>query len=111
MRQIDLGGGSEGEERETDAASGLLALVITVVELLVEAMEKEAIRRMESGVLEPEEIERLGTQLQAIEAEIEGIKEREGIENDVGELRTELNDLLSEGIEQVYDDHHEELER
>ncbi|KYH25850.1 Gas vesicle protein K [Halalkalicoccus paucihalophilus] len=109
MRQIDLGGEAD-EGGETDAASGLLALVMTVVELLVEAMEKEAIRRMESGVLGSEEIERLGTQLQAIEAEIEAIKEREGIENEVGELRTELNDLLSEGIEQVYDDHYEELE-
>lgn len=110
MRRIDLGGESD-EGGETDAASGLLALVITVVELLLEAMEKEAIRRMESGALSPEEIERLGTQLQAIEDEIEGIKEREGIESEVGELRTELNDLLSEGIEQVYDEHHEELER
>lgn len=110
MRQIDLGGESD-EGSGTDAASGLLALVITVVELLVEAMEKEAIRRMESGALEPEEIERLGTQLQAIEEEIEGIKQREGIESDVGELRGELNDLLSDGIERVYDDHYEELER
>jgi hypothetical protein len=110
MRQIDLGGEAD-EESEKDAASGLLALVITVVELLVEAMEKEAIRRMESGALNPEEIERLGTQLQAIEDEIEAIKEREGIENDVGELRTELNDLLNEGIEGIYDDHHEELEQ
>lgn len=110
MRRIDLGGEPE-KGSEMDAASGLLALVITVVELLVEAMEKEAIRRMESGVLSPEQIERLGTQLQTIEEEIEGIKQREGIESDVRELRTELNDLLSEGIEGIYEDHHEELER
>ncbi|WP_336364782.1 gas vesicle protein K [Halalkalicoccus salilacus] len=110
MRRIDLGN-EANEGHETDPASGLLALVMTVVELLVEAMEKEAIRRMESGVLNPEEIERLGTQLLAIEDEIEAIKERERIENDVGELRTELNDLLSEGIERVYNDHPEEIER
>lgn len=109
MRRIDLGGEAD-DERETDAASGLLALVITVVELLLEAMERESIRRMESGVLEPDEIERLGTQLQAIEDEIEEIKRREGIDNDVDQLRTELDDLLSEGIEQVYADHREELE-
>ncbi|MDL5363089.1 gas vesicle protein K [Halalkalicoccus sp. NIPERK01] len=110
MRRIDLVGEATGES-ETDAASGLLALVMTVVELLVEAMEKEAIRRMGSGVLNPEEIERLGTRLLAIEDEIEVIKEREGIDNDVDELRTELNGLLSEGIEQVYNDHHEGIER
>lgn len=108
MKQIDLGG-EITERHETDAASGLLALVTTIIELLVEAMEKEAIRRMESDVLNPEEIDRLGTQLLAIEDEIEAIKEREGINNDVGELRTELNDLLSKGIEKVYDDHYKEI--
>lgn len=62
MRQIDLDG-EINEECKTDAASGLLALGMTVVE----AMEKEAIGRMESSVLTPEEIERLETQLQVIE--------------------------------------------
>ncbi len=103
-KEIDIG------DDEADAASGLLALVITVVEILAEAMEKEAIRRMESGALDPEEIERLGTQMQAIEEEIEAIKEREGIESDVDELRGELDDLLSDGIERVYSDHREELD-
>lgn len=106
MKNIDIGNGDD----DADAASGLLALVITVVELLVEAMEKETIRRMESGVLAPEEIERLGTQMHAIEEQIETIKEREGIENEVEDLRTELDDLLSDGIDRVYDDHHRELE-
>ena len=109
MKNIDIGDGDSDDN--ADAASGLLALVITIVELLVEAMEKEAIRRMESGILAPEEIERLGTQMYAIEEQIETIKEREGIENDVDDLRTELDDLLSDGIDRVYDDHHQELER
>lgn len=42
MRQIDLGGEAD-EESEKDAASGLLALVITVVELLVEADRKSVV--------------------------------------------------------------------
>ena len=109
MRRIDLGEG-EGEGGDRDAASGLLALVVAVVELLVEAMEREAIRRMESGSLAPEEVDRLGTQLLAIEEEIERIKEREELGRDVDRLRGELDDLLSEGIDRIVADEREGLE-
>lgn len=98
MKHIEL---DEGED--DGGASGLLALVVTVIELLIEAMEREAIRRMESGQLSPEEIERLGAQLQALEEEIEAIKEREGIENDVDQLRGDLDSLVTEAVEQVRD--------
>ena|GEM_PF-2988498 len=108
MRRIDLGEGEGDDER--DAASGLLALVVAVVELLVEAMEREAIRRMESGSLAPEEVDRLGTQLLAIEEEIERIKERENLGRDVDRLRGDLDDLLSEGIDRIVADEREGLE-
>ncbi|WP_331236522.1 gas vesicle protein GvpK [Natronorarus salvus] len=108
MRRIDLGEGEDADE--SSAASGLLALVVAVVELLVEAMEREAIRRMESGSLAPEEIDRLGTQLLAIEEEIERIKERENLGRDVDRLRGDLDDLLSEGIDRIVADEREGLE-
>ncbi|MFC7222245.1 MULTISPECIES: gas vesicle protein K [Halalkalicoccus] len=98
MKHIEL---DEGED--DGGASGLLALVVTVIELLIEAMEREAIRRMESGQLSPEEIERLGAQLQALEEEVAAIKEREGIENDVDQLRGDLDSLVSDAVEQVRD--------
>lgn len=98
MKHIEL---DEGED--DGGASGLLALVVTVIELLIEAMEREAIRRMESGQLSSEEIERLGAQLQALEEEVAGIKEREGIENDVDQLRGDLDSLVSDAVEQVRD--------
>jgi hypothetical protein len=96
MKHIEL-----DDEENDGGASGLMALVITVIELLIETMEREAVRRMESGQLTPEEIERLGAQLQALEEEVESIKESEGIEDDVDRLRSDLDSLVSEAVEQV----------
>lgn len=96
MKHIEL-----DEDADDGGASGLLALVVTVIELLIETMEREAIRRMESGQLDPEEIERLGAQLQALEEEVAAIKEREGIEDDVEQLRGDLDSLVTDAVEQV----------
>ena len=94
MTTIEVGG-------EGDAADGVVALVVTVVELLIDALEREAIRRMESGDLSDEEIERLGGQLAAIEAELEALKRDQGTEEGVDELRGDLDGLVAEAIERL----------
>ena len=90
MTRIDVDGES--------AADGLVALVVAVVELLVEAMEREALRRMESGDLTDEEIERLGQQFAALEAEVERMKDDHGVNDHVDGLRNDLDDLVSDMV-------------
>nr|WP_254282220.1 gas vesicle protein K [Haloarcula salina] len=76
-------------------------MVVAVVELLVEAMEREAIRRMESGRLSDEQVERLGQQLQAIEAQIEEIKTNTGISTEVDRIRSDLDGLVADALQSV----------
>jgi hypothetical protein len=46
---------------------GLAQLVLTVVELLRQLMERQALRRIEGGGLDDEEVERLGLSLMKLE--------------------------------------------
>lgn len=92
------------DAEDGSAATGLLALLVTVLELLVETMEREAVRRMEAGDLTDEEIERVGETLQAVEAEIEDIKRREDLTEPTAELRDDLDGLVEQALAQVDDD-------
>lgn len=105
MKHIEL-----DDEEGDGGASGLMALVVTVIELLIETMEREAIRRMESGQLDPDEIERLGAQLQALEEEMAAIKADQGIDENVEQLRGDLDSLVSEAVERVRDQELEEID-
>jgi hypothetical protein len=55
--------------------NGLGQLVLTVIELLRELMEKQAIRRIEKGKLTDEQIERLGNNFKRLKDEVERFKD------------------------------------
>ena len=62
-----------------DAARGLAQLVLTLVELLRQLMERQAIRRVDAGGLDDEQIERLGQALMALEERMEELKRQFGL--------------------------------
>jgi hypothetical protein len=64
---------------ETDAESvekDLFKLVLTIIELVRQLMEKQALRRVEAGDLTDEQIEGLGTGLMHLEQAMDELKER-----------------------------------
>jgi hypothetical protein len=58
---------------------GLAGLVLTVVDLLRELMERQALRRMEAGSLDDEETERLGRAFMKLNERMDELKEEFGL--------------------------------
>ena len=59
---------------------GLAALVLTVIDLLRELMERQAVRRIEGGTLSAEEVERLGRTFMKLEQRLEELRHDFGLE-------------------------------
>jgi hypothetical protein len=74
-----------------DMKNGLAQLVLTLVKLLHELMERQAIERMEGGSLSDEEIEALGVSLMKQAEEIERLREAFGL--DEKDLNLDLGPL------------------
>jgi gas vesicle protein GvpK len=60
---------------------GLLKLVLSLVELLRQVMEKQAMHRIEAGSLAPDEIDRLGRSLMEMESKIQELQAQFGIDD------------------------------
>jgi hypothetical protein len=59
---------------------GLAHLVLTVIELLRQLMERQALHRIEGGTLDADEIERLGRTFMALSERMEELKREFGLE-------------------------------
>jgi hypothetical protein len=70
---------------------GLAQLVMTLVELLRQLMERQALRRMEGGSLSAEEVERLGETFMLLERRMGELKESFGLEDE--DLNLDLGPL------------------
>jgi hypothetical protein len=58
---------------------GLSRLVLTVIELLRQLMERQALRRIEGGGLTDEQVEKLGLTFMKLEQRMEELKEEFGL--------------------------------
>jgi len=74
-----------------DVRSGLGKLVLTLVELIRQLLEKQAIRRIEAGSLTGEEIERLGVTFLQLSLQMKQLQEQFGLTED--ELNLDLGPL------------------
>jgi hypothetical protein len=64
-----------------DVERGLAQLVLTIVELLRQLMERQALHRVEAGGLTDEQTERLGRTLMALSERMDELKEQFGLED------------------------------
>lgn len=79
------------ELKSDEVKNGLGKLVLTIVELLRELLERQAIRRMEAGSLTDEEVEKLGTTFLQLSEQMERLKREFGVEGE--DLNIDLGPL------------------
>jgi hypothetical protein len=58
---------------------GLVQLVLTLVELLRQLMERQAVRRLDAGAMTPEETERVGETLMLLEKRMDELRDHFGL--------------------------------
>ncbi|HEX8106329.1 MAG TPA: gas vesicle protein K [Kofleriaceae bacterium] len=76
-----------------DVGQGLGRLVVAILDLVRQLLERQALRRVEAGSLGPEEIERLGQALLGLEERLSGLRESLGVSEHGLALPFEIADL------------------
>lgn len=72
------------------AEQGIAKLVLTIIELIRQLLEREAVRRVDTGTLTDMEVQKLGLTFKALEKKLEELKKVFGIKE---ELNLELGPL------------------
>jgi len=80
---------------------GVLGLVIALVEIIRDALRIQALKRMEGGSLNEDEVERLGEALMDLDTAIEQIKEEQGITQSVQSVREGLDDIVDDVLDKM----------
>jgi Gas vesicle protein K len=73
VRRLRIDDDPEAVERS------LVTLVLTIVELLRQLMERQALRRVDQGSLTDDQIERIGATLMALEARMAELRDHFGL--------------------------------
>lgn len=91
IKKPSFKGGEEVNFEPEKVERGLAKLVLIIVELLRKLMEKQAIRRVDAGNLNLEQIERLGIAFKRLEEKVGDLKKVFGLEDE--ELNLNLGPL------------------
>ena len=86
---------------EDNLKSGVLGLVLALVEIIRDALKLQAVKRMEGESLNEEEIERLGRALKELDVAIEHIKEEQGVGEAVQSVRDGLDNIVDDVIDKL----------
>ncbi|MCJ7610547.1 gas vesicle protein K [Candidatus Bathyarchaeota archaeon] len=88
---------------EKNLKNGVLGLVLALVEIIRDALRIQALKRMESGTLTDQEMERLGEAFMDMDIAIEEIKKEHGMMQSVQAIRDGLDDLVNEMLLDITD--------
>lgn len=86
---------------EENLKSGVLGLVLALVEVIRDALKIQALKRMEGGSLTEEECERLGKALMELDLALEQIKEEQGVAEAVRAVRDGLDGIVDDVIDRI----------
>lgn len=86
---------------EESLKHGVLTLVVTLVEVIQEALETQAVRRMEGGDLTEDEQNRLGEALLELDEAMDQIKADHGITASVTDLHRGLDEVVDEVVDKL----------
>ena len=96
---------------EKSLKHGVLGLVIALVEVIKDALNLQAMKRMEGGSLTEEEMERLGEALMELDIAIEEIKQEQGITEAVKSVRDGLDEVVDDILNKMTNPESREKQR
>ena len=82
---------------------GLLGLVIALVEIIKEVLQKQALYRLESNSLREEEAEKLGLAFMKLDETLEKIKKENNLEKTADKIRADLDNLVGDALTKLID--------
>ncbi len=86
---------------EDNLKTGILGLVVALVEIIQEVLERESLRRIEMGQLTDDEIDRLGNGLMELDEAIDKLKNENGLNNTVNMIRSDLDHIIEDTIDLI----------
>ena len=86
---------------EDNLKHGILGLVIALVEIIKDALNLQAMKRMEGGSLSEKEMDRLGEALMDLDVAIEEMKKEQGVTESVKSVRDGLDDIVDEVLDKM----------